>query len=77
MADGSIKYGKILELFVEPVFRRRKVGQMLLKKMEEFFKDQNCGEILLEIHPDNAEAGKFYTALGFGKKNVILSRSLW
>ncbi len=71
VAEGPVKYGKILELFVEPNFRRRQLGLKLFRALEEFFAVQNCTELILEMHPDNMEAEKFYTALGFGTKNII------
>lgn len=54
------KGGKITELIVSKKCRAKGIGQALLNKMEEYFKNLDCKRILIEVFEYNEAAKSFY-----------------
>ncbi len=54
------KGGKITELIVSKKCRAKGIGQALLNKMEEHFKNLDCKRILIEVFEYNEVAKSFY-----------------
>jgi len=52
--------GEITELIVTSKVRSKGVGQQLMDKMEEYFKNNNCEYVLVDIFAYNDNAIKFY-----------------
>lgn len=50
---------------VLPNYRRRGVGQQLMKELMNFIKTKGGKKMQLYVQPDNVSAMKFYTKLGF------------
>ena len=59
------KQGIITELIVSKSIRSNGVGQLLIKRMEEYFKNVGCEYILVDIFGYNDNALKFYYKQGF------------
>ncbi len=57
--------GHILNLAVEPRFKRNKVGTHLLKRILSQFERGGAEEIYLEVRQSNREAIGFYSSFGF------------
>ena len=54
------KRGEITELIVSKKVRSKGIGQELIKKMESYFKEQNCEYVLVDVFAYNENAIKFY-----------------
>ena len=52
--------GEITELIVTSKVRSKGVGQQLMDKMEEYFKNNDCEYVLVDIFAYNDNAIKFY-----------------
>jgi len=55
----------IITIDVHPNFRRRKVGEALIDKLEEEFRKRNCANVRLEVATDNLGAQSFYARRGY------------
>lgn len=65
------KCGKISELIISKHARSNGVGQKLIKKMEEYFKQINCEYILIDVFAYNKNAIKFYNRQGYHTREII------
>ena len=54
------KRGEITELIVSKNVRSKGIGNMLISKMEEYFKSLGCEYILVDVFAYNENAIKFY-----------------
>jgi len=59
------KRGVITELIVTKKIRSKGIGKALMKKMEEYFKNEGCDYILVDIFAYNDNALKFYFKEGY------------
>ena len=59
------KEGKITELIVTCKTRSKGVGQLLMNKMEEYFKSVGCEYILVDVFAYNKNGIKFYDKQGY------------
>ena len=59
------KEGEITELIVSKDARSKGVGNLLIKKMEEYFKSVNCEYILVDVFAYNKNAINFYDKEGY------------
>lgn len=57
--------GWILSLGVHPGARGKQIGKTLTKELIGLLEDNDCKEICLTVHPDNASAIKIYKTLDF------------
>ncbi len=57
--------GRVYTVDVKPEHRRRKIGTILLKKLEEEFRRMGCEKIILEVAVDNEPAISLYKSLGY------------
>jgi ribosomal protein S18 acetylase RimI-like enzyme len=56
--------GWIGELYVESLFRKQGIGKLLFDKAKEYFADNNCTTIRLNVFDGNKGAMKLYNELG-------------
>lgn len=70
------KEGRILELIVSEKQRGQNTGSLLMKKMEEYFKRQNCDVVRVEVFEPNDGAHNFYKKLGYGDRVVDLIKKI-
>lgn len=59
------KRGKISELIVTSKIRSKGVGQVLIDRMEQYFKSQGCEYVLVDVFAYNENAIKFYGKKGY------------
>lgn len=59
------KEGEITELIVSKNVRNKGIGNMLISKMEEYFKSLGCEYILVDVFAYNDNAIKFYDKSGY------------
>ena len=59
------KEGEITELIVTSKTRSKGVGQLLMKKMEEYFKSVGCKYILVDVFAYNKNGINFYDKQGY------------
>lgn len=70
------KRGRITELIVSEKFRSQGTGKLLLEKMEEFFKEAGCKDVLLEVFSSNKAAQEFYCSNGYGERTVEMMKKI-
>ena len=59
------KEGEITELIISKNVRNKGIGNMLMNKMEKYFKSLGCEYILVEVFAYNDNAIKFYDKSGY------------
>ena len=59
------KRGTITELIVSQKVRSKGIGKELINKIEEYFKEQNCEYILVDVFAYNNNAINFYEKSGY------------
>jgi len=59
------KFGQVSSLIVEPKFRNKGIGTLLVKSAIDYFKKEGRKEIYLNVWDDNKSAEKLYLKLGF------------
>ena len=64
------KRGEVTELIVSKKTRNNGVGQLLMKRMEEYFKELGCEYILIDIFAYNDNALKFYHKQGYHPRMI-------
>ena len=63
--------GEITELIVTNTIRNKGVGQLLINKMEEYFKSLDCEYINIDVFAYNENAIKFYNKNGYHHRMYI------
>lgn len=71
-----MKYGDILDLFVEEEFRGTGIGKELMSEMEKYFRNQNCEAIMIGVFGPNQKARKFYEQLGYIDRDYRVQKLL-
>jgi ribosomal-protein-alanine acetyltransferase len=69
--DRNAIHGHILTIDVSPDYRRRRIGQALLKEIESIFRQKGVKTSRLEVREDNAAAIHLYTRLGYKEKGRL------
>ncbi len=59
------KHGEIIELVVTKKIRNNGIGNLLMKKMEEYFKLVGCEYVMVDVFAYNDNAIKFYDKNGY------------
>ena len=65
------KRGKVLEIIVDKKARRRGIGNMLMKHLEDYFKKQNCEYIIIEVLSYNEVAKAFYNYNSYHERTEV------
>lgn len=73
---GVSRAGRVLEVFVEPEFRDRRLGEQLMLRMEQLLRERGCDILKVEVFALNGEAHRFYHRLGFQDWMVDLFKRL-
>ncbi|RLE62732.1 MAG: ribosomal-protein-alanine N-acetyltransferase [Thermoprotei archaeon] len=63
--------GHIVNIAVDPQFRRKGVGTELMKRLIELFRNRGVKLIRLEVRVSNTPARKLYEKLGFTSEYII------
>lgn len=59
------KEGEIIELIVSKKIRGKGIGQLLMDKMEEYFKSVDCKYVIVDVFAYNENAITFYNKKGY------------
>jgi ribosomal protein S18 acetylase RimI-like enzyme len=70
------KDGIVLELAVEARYRRRGVGTMLMRKLEEYFKENRCDVSRVAVFAPNRSTHELYRELGYHDRDIYLTKKL-
>jgi ribosomal protein S18 acetylase RimI-like enzyme len=76
MFTHSQRYGQIAQIEVEPAFRRRGFGRLLLADCEQIAASHDLHRIALDVWAFNDSAKAFYKALGYNDFGSKLSQSV-
>ena len=70
------KHGEITELIVTNKIRSKGIGQMLINKMEEYFKSIGCEYILVDVFGYNEMGKRFYMKKGYHPRMEIMIKKI-
>lgn len=70
------KKGIIAELIVTMQQQKNGVGQKLMDKMQQYFLEENCEYVSLEVFAYNQNAKRFYEKNGFCERCVIMAKKI-
>ena len=70
------KAGDIIELIVSKNYRGTGVGNLLMEKMEEYFKNIGCEYVKIDVFSYNKNALDFYSKFGYHSRMNIVIREL-
>ena len=70
------KRGRVTELIVTAKTRSKGVGQLLMKKLEDYFKAEGCQYILIDVFGYNDNAIKFYFKQGYHAKMLTTIKKI-
>ncbi len=76
LGHKTMKYGDILDLFVEEEFRGTGIGKELMVQMENYFRSQDCEAIMIGVFGPNVKAHKFYEQLGYTDRDYRVQKLL-
>ena len=76
LGHKTMKYGDVLDLFVEEEFRGTGIGKELMAQMENYFRSQNCKAVMIGVFGPNEKAHKFYEQLGYTDRDYRVQRML-
>ncbi len=76
LTNDCAKIGDIIELIVKKDYRKKKIGQNLLLKIEEYFKNINCERINVEVFGPNKNALDFYFKNNYIIRDYIVSKKI-
>ena len=65
------KRGEITELVVSKNIRSKGIGRELMKVMENYFKENNCEYVLVDVFAYNDNAIKFYEKSGYHSRMLV------
>jgi ribosomal protein S18 acetylase RimI-like enzyme len=68
--------GVILDIYLLPIYRRRGVGEYLLKETTEHLKQKGAGVVTAEFPTQNEIAVRFYAKRGFRPITALHARQL-
>lgn len=67
---GTIRWGNVghvLNIGVDPQYRRKGVGTALMERLMDYFKKRGVKKVRLEARESNIGARQFYSCLGFSE----------
>ena len=74
--DGAAPYGVIFDLSVDPIYRGKHIGQELLQKATESFRNKGIKDCYLESGVNNHSAHRFFEHHGFKQVSDIFRLKL-
>jgi len=73
---GPFKEGRVIELYVDEESRGKKAGQVLITKMEDYFREKQCDLIRIGVFKTNENAQKFYSKLNYSERNIEIVKKI-
>ncbi|NCN86688.1 GNAT family N-acetyltransferase [archaeon] len=74
--DEKKQYCWVNNMYVIKKFRKKGIGKLLFKKLEEICKKRKIDKIMLDVFEVNFKAHKFYDKIGFESKIHIMEKEL-
>ncbi|MCW5750527.1 MAG: GNAT family N-acetyltransferase [Alphaproteobacteria bacterium] len=74
--DRALRKFWVSDIFVAEEARGQGIGGALLKRAEAMAREAGAGSIALAVREDNLAAIRFYEALGFAGKAVLMEKGL-
>lgn len=71
-----VKSGRLTELYLEPDYRGKKYGKLLMKTIESYFIKQKCTVVFIEVFGPNRNAHKFYENSGYRDRDQNMIKVL-
>lgn len=69
------KAGRVQELIVSEKHRGKKIGSQLMQKIEEYFQQQNCTIVRVEVFEPNESAHNFYKKLEYRDRVIDMIKT--
>ena len=70
------KRGRVSELVVTKKIRSKGIGKQLLDKITEYFKENNCKDILIAVFAYNEDAIRFYEKNNYHTRMIEMTRKI-
>lgn len=70
------KRGRVTELVVSKKCRSRGVGKQLLNVIENYFKEEGCKGVLIDVFAYNENAQKFYYKNGYFNRSIEVMKKI-
>lgn len=70
------KLARVEELIVNEKYRGKKIGSLLMGKIEEYFQNQGCDYILVKVFEPNKKAHNLYRKLGYQDRMVDMIKKI-
>ncbi len=65
------KKGEVTELIIKKEYRNHNIGKILLNKMEEYFRKNNCEYSFIDVFAYNKSGINFYDKNGYHSRMII------
>jgi ribosomal protein S18 acetylase RimI-like enzyme len=70
------KFGEVLEIVVKAGYRDKGVGTMLMNRLEEYFKKNDCNISGVGVLAPNKDAHRLYNKLGYEDRSFYMTKDL-
>ena len=70
------KFGEVLELAVKAEYRGKGIGTMLMNKLEEYFRENNCNILGVGVLAPNKDAHRLYSKLGYEDRSFYMTKGI-
>jgi ribosomal protein S18 acetylase RimI-like enzyme len=70
------KRGVVLELVVKDAYQKKGIGTILMKKMEDYFKQKGCSVAGVDVFFPNKIAYRLYVKLGYSDRDIWMTKML-
>jgi ribosomal protein S18 acetylase RimI-like enzyme len=70
------KRGVVVELVVKDAYRKKGIGTLLMKKMEDYFKRKDCSVAGVDVFFPNKIAYRLYSKLGYSDRDIWMTKML-
>lgn len=71
-----LKFARVEELIVNEKYRGKKIGSLLMDKIEKYFKNQKCDYIYVKVFEPNKKTHKLYEKLGYQDRMVDMMKKI-
>lgn len=68
------RMGRVTDLFLNKEYRGIGYGSKLMETMQDFFKENNCYKINIEVFGPNVNSYNFYKKHGYSDRNIDLAK---
>jgi len=71
-----VEHGDVLELYLDPKYRKTGIGKKLMAEVEKFFKNEGINFMRLQCSTFNKNALGFYKDIGFTNRQSLLYKKI-